>query len=266
MFCFIRRFLFFIGLGGGLIGGGLIGGGLIGGGLIILPMDAHAHARTVFLTFDDGPRNSTPDILTVLEEEKVPGTFFLIGKHIQIAASRLETFKRLKSSTWVQIGNHSFSHTHENYLRFYENPEGMLQDFQKNNESLGFLSQPYLTRLPGRIDWYFDQRYINDVSYPVANKVAVPEGIRLLSENGFVLYGWDVEWRKVGFSKVLESPEAVARKIKRSFETGNSVKPDKVVLLIHDQHFKGKAAMELIHTLIQLLRQEGYYFNFMGNY
>ena len=231
--------------------------------LIILPLDIHA--RTVYLTFDDGPRNSTPDILTVLEEEKVPATFFLIGEHIQIDASRLETFQRLQSSPWVQIGNHSFSHTHEEYFRFYSQPEAMLPDFQKNNVILGLLSPPYLTRLPGRIDWYFNQSYINDISYPLANRVPVPEGVRLLYENGFVIYGWDVEWRRF-FSPMVESPETVVGKIKRRFRTGNSVKPDKVVLLMHDQHFNGERGMAEIHTLIQLLRQEGYYFNFMGNY
>ena len=40
-------------------------------------------ARTVALTFDDGPDPAwTPKVLAILRHYRVPGTFFLVGAHV----------------------------------------------------------------------------------------------------------------------------------------------------------------------------------------
>lgn len=39
--------------------------------------------KVVFLTFDDGPSESTSLILSILEKYKCPATFFLLGKNVQ---------------------------------------------------------------------------------------------------------------------------------------------------------------------------------------
>ncbi len=61
----------------------------------------------LYLTFDDGPNPSTtPGLLSLLEAEQVPATFFLIGQ--QIARHR-ELGKQIVSAGHT-VGNHSYQH------------------------------------------------------------------------------------------------------------------------------------------------------------
>jgi peptidoglycan-N-acetylglucosamine deacetylase len=63
--------------------------------------------KVVALTFDDGPNNIyTEQILDILKEEGVKGTFFLIGKNV-------EEYPRIARDVVEQgnyVGNHSYSH------------------------------------------------------------------------------------------------------------------------------------------------------------
>lgn len=252
----------------------------------LISFQIHAESKTVYLTFDDGPMNSTLDILNLLVKEKVPGTFFLVGEHILIDSFKKETFHQLKSSPLAQIGNHSFSHAYnERYSAFYRDDNGMLQDFQKNNELLGLLKPPFIARLPSRSDWCFNQfsmnaicpkqsqepwclhnLHFNSLYCPSKEKQPASTSIDKLFENGFIIYGWDIEWLKNAQSKVLDSPSIVVTEIKRRFNSKYSVKPGKVVLLMHDRHFEGKEGIDNIRNLIHLIRQEKYNFDSMDNY
>lgn len=59
------------------------------------------------LTFDDGPSEEfTPQILDILEKEKVPATFFIVGIN---AESNIPILKRIYKDGF-EIGNHTFTH------------------------------------------------------------------------------------------------------------------------------------------------------------
>jgi cellulose synthase/poly-beta-1,6-N-acetylglucosamine synthase-like glycosyltransferase/spore germination protein YaaH/peptidoglycan/xylan/chitin deacetylase (PgdA/CDA1 family) len=61
----------------------------------------------VLLTFDDGPDpDYTPRILRILDQEKVPASFFIVGMN---AMSNLPILKDI-SNKGYEIGNHSFTH------------------------------------------------------------------------------------------------------------------------------------------------------------
>lgn len=62
--------------------------------------------QTVALTFDDGPGPATPAVLSELERERVPATFFLIGR--QIAGS--EALLRRELADGDALGNHTWDH------------------------------------------------------------------------------------------------------------------------------------------------------------
>lgn len=62
--------------------------------------------KEVALTFDDGPAAPTAAILDVLAKEKVPATFFLIGKNI----TGNEALVKRMANEGHTIGNHSFNH------------------------------------------------------------------------------------------------------------------------------------------------------------
>jgi poly-beta-1,6 N-acetyl-D-glucosamine synthase len=63
-------------------------------------------ARTIALTFDDGPSDYTPEVLDVLEHYGVPATFFVIGAHIGAHQSVL----RRMVAHGDEIGVHTFTH------------------------------------------------------------------------------------------------------------------------------------------------------------
>ena len=61
----------------------------------------------IILTFDDGPGDEyTPRILDILEREKVPATFFVVGLE---AEKNLPVLKRIYNDGF-EIGNHTFTH------------------------------------------------------------------------------------------------------------------------------------------------------------
>jgi cellulose synthase/poly-beta-1,6-N-acetylglucosamine synthase-like glycosyltransferase/spore germination protein YaaH/peptidoglycan/xylan/chitin deacetylase (PgdA/CDA1 family) len=61
----------------------------------------------IILTFDDGPSEDyTPQILTILEREKIPAAFFIVGRE---AEQNLAVLKRIYRDGF-EIGNHTFTH------------------------------------------------------------------------------------------------------------------------------------------------------------
>ncbi len=69
--------------------------------------------RSVFLTFDDGPKGeSTKRVLDVLAEKSVPATFFLIGKELGPQRGLVD---RMVGEGHA-LGNHSWDHAYSNYF------------------------------------------------------------------------------------------------------------------------------------------------------
>lgn len=62
--------------------------------------------REIALTFDDGPGQDTEDLLDVLEQERVPATFFMLGKNIPEFPNAV---KRLIDAG-VPLDDHSMDH------------------------------------------------------------------------------------------------------------------------------------------------------------
>ncbi|MBA4370762.1 MAG: hypothetical protein C0418_04205 [Coriobacteriaceae bacterium] len=64
-------------------------------------------ARIVALTFDDGPwPGQTEKIISILDREKVPGTFFMLGTNVR----KHPKLARRVVAHGHAVGNHSFSH------------------------------------------------------------------------------------------------------------------------------------------------------------
>jgi len=64
-------------------------------------------AKTVYLTFDDGPHpEATPYVLSVLETHGIKATFFVLGKNVN---KHPKLFKQLKEKGHG-IGNHGMNH------------------------------------------------------------------------------------------------------------------------------------------------------------
>lgn len=62
--------------------------------------------RSLALTFDDGPSESTHELLDLLGEQRIPGTFFQCGMNVL----RHPSIARRVRDEGHEIGNHTFSH------------------------------------------------------------------------------------------------------------------------------------------------------------
>lgn len=71
------------------------------------PMPDCSKVSCIALTFDDGPNPlTTPQIVSILQAEHVPGTFFMVGSRL---AGNEALLQRMHASG-DEIGNHSWSH------------------------------------------------------------------------------------------------------------------------------------------------------------
>jgi peptidoglycan/xylan/chitin deacetylase (PgdA/CDA1 family) len=85
--------------------------------------------KRVALTFDDGPDELTPKYLDLLDELRVPATFFLIGKN----ASKHPELVREYLRRGHQIAGHGYDHT-----RFTELPRReLLAQCEQTDDALG---------------------------------------------------------------------------------------------------------------------------------
>lgn len=80
---------------------------------VIPHVDCH-RVRCIALTFDDGPNPvTTPQILSILEREKVRATFFVVGSRVRGNEALLRRIHHDGS----EIGNHSWSHPNLTLLK-----------------------------------------------------------------------------------------------------------------------------------------------------
>jgi peptidoglycan-N-acetylglucosamine deacetylase len=105
--------------------------------------------RTLALTFDDGPSESTPAILDILERHGVPATFFQCGSNVE----RLPSIARAVREAGHEIGNHSQTHP----LLCFRSPQFMLRQLEQAQRSIEertggrpvWFRAPYGVRWPG---------------------------------------------------------------------------------------------------------------------
>jgi peptidoglycan/xylan/chitin deacetylase (PgdA/CDA1 family) len=104
--------------------------------------------KSVALTFDDGPSESTPDLLATLRQYNVPATFFACGANIR----RLPDIAREVHAAGHEIGNHSDSHP----LCCFRTASFIEQEFERfqqtSQDALGFT--PALLRAPFGVRWF----------------------------------------------------------------------------------------------------------------
>ncbi|MGI5359115.1 polysaccharide deacetylase family protein [Streptomyces sp. CA-252508] len=102
----------------------------------------------IALTFDAGPGKDTPRLLDILKEEKVPATFFLLGrKHVD----RHPDVVRRIAAEGHEVANHTWSHRILTDLE----PDEIRQELSRTQEAIERLTgrKPTLMRPPqGRTD------------------------------------------------------------------------------------------------------------------
>jgi peptidoglycan/xylan/chitin deacetylase (PgdA/CDA1 family) len=102
----------------------------------------------VALTFDDGPSESTPELLDILDEFQVKATFFVCGRNVQ----RLPEIVRKTMAAGHEIGNHSWSHRRLDFASYTTIREEVGRTQQIISEVTG--CRPLVYRAPFGVRWY----------------------------------------------------------------------------------------------------------------
>lgn len=177
--------------------------------------------KYIALTFDDGPNTTTTnEVLDVLEQYGIKGSFFLIGNNINDESAK--SVKRAYDMG-CDIGNHSKSHPYMNELSVEEIEAEIDYVNDKIVEITGeepkFFRPPYIA--------------INNTMY---------DTIDLTFISGFGCNDWD--------DKV--TAERRAKVIIRQAQDGG-------IILLHDAQGNSKT-VEALHTIIPELQAQGYEF------
>ena len=215
-----------------------------------------ASTKYIYLTFDDGPLNGSQRINNVILSEKVPVTVLLVGKH---ALARPQYVNLYRKNEFIEIGNHSYSHANARYRLYYSNPEGVLKDFTRNIDTLRLTDKK--GRLPGRNMWRINGRSRNDINSGI-------KAADLLSENGFSLFGWDLEWmHDPHTAEPIGTAEEIFKQIEEHLDSNKVFTKSHLVLLCHDEMFQRPNEESELRRLIALLKsREDYKFAQLKDY
>lgn len=130
--------------------------------------------KIIYLTFDDGPSPTvTNEILDILKENNVKGTFFLVGNKIE---DNKEVVKRIQNEKH-SMGLHSYTH---NYKKIYKSRESFVQEMFKCSDEIYKVTgeRSHIIRFPGGSYKHLDEEFLSQ-----------------LHGYGFKIYDWNVELR-----------------------------------------------------------------------
>lgn len=211
-----------------------------------------AHAKKkIYLTFDDGPNKGTKNVLDIVQEENIPVTFFIVGEHVFASHGQRRDWNRLITAENIEICNHSYTHAHNRYDRFYELPETVVKDMEKTRDSL--LPKTNIVRAPGRNSWRIDSLHYTDIK---KSKLAMDS----LQKAGFIVMGWDLEWHYDPKTfQVKNTADEMLTMIDSAFAQKRMRYPNNLVLLAHDQVYHSSADSLQLRTFIQKLKNRDDY-------
>ncbi|AOM84302.1 polysaccharide deacetylase family protein [Salisediminibacterium beveridgei] len=196
--------------------------------------------RVVYLTFDDGPTDLTPDILSILDDYDVPGNFFVIGQ-------RMENYPQLmRSMDGAGHGIYSHSYTHdyaiyESFETYYEDLNLMEQAYER---VLGKEAPP-LVRFPGGSS--------NHSSIEYSGEEFMVELTADIQERGYHYIDWNVSSGDA--SAIYDDPQAMFDQI-----VNQSQGEDVIVPLFHDTD-RNQATRDILPDVIEYYQAQGYSFH-----
>lgn len=214
--------------------------------------------KCIYLTIDDAPLNGTARIDSIVSKAKVKTNIFMVGNCIDGSGKFRKYYNLLMENSYIEIYNHSYSHANNKYATFYKDPEKVLADFEKNQ--LDFSIRHKIARLPGRNIWQIGEKTRN-------YKQSGATSAELLVENGYKVFGWDVEWRYNAKDYTPEQTiEELINEIETLYDKSRTFSKNHVVLLMHDQMFAKKNDMNDLETLISELKEKGFSFEYLSSY
>jgi peptidoglycan-N-acetylglucosamine deacetylase len=202
--------------------------------------------KKIYLTFDDGPNKGTRNVLDIVKQENVPVTFFIVGEHVFASTGQNQVWDSLKAAQNIELCNHSYTHAHNRYGKFYLKPGTVVKDMERTKEKL--LPGNQIVRAPGRNSWRIDSLHFTDIK---KSKAAMDS----LQKAGFIVMGWDLEWRYDHKTmQVKNTADELLQQVDSLFKKGKTMYPDNLVILAHDQVYTTAADSLQLREFIQKLK------------
>ena len=187
--------------------------------------------RSVALTFDDGPSESTPRILDILARYGVAATFFQCGANVE----RLPEIARAVRDAGHAIGNHSYSHS----PFYFRSPRFMEEELRLAQDAIGEHTgvRPRWFRAPYGVRWF-----------------GVGEVQRRLKLMG-------VMWTVIGYDWKLKS-DAIVHRVAKGVSNG-------AIVCLHDgRELRPRpdieVTVEAVRRLVPFLLDQGFRFHTVG--
>lgn len=179
--------------------------------------------RCVALTFDDGPDpRSTPALLDLLRDERVPSAFFCIGRNV---SAHPELTARIVREGHL-LANHTYSHS--NVTNFF-GVEKLVEEMTR--------TQSAIRDAAGVAPAFF--RPPMGLSNPRVFKAATAVGLKIIG------------WTSRGFDTQCSSPQRIVRRILRGVKPG-------AIILLHDGKIPADRLLATVKLLLAKLRERGY--------
>lgn len=196
--------------------------------------------KVVYLTFDDGPTENTVNILNVLEENDVRGTFFVIHTY-----DGCEKQIRAIHERGHCVALHTYSHRYTIYrsTEDYFNDLGKISDLVYN--ATGTRSK--LVRFPGGSSNTISRKYKKGIMTTLTQE---------LPKRGYAYFDWNVD------SLDASDVHVPAEKIVRS-STAAIGNLNQVILLMHDAKAK-TTTVDALPDIIRAYRNAGYRFDVLS--
>lgn len=192
--------------------------------------------KVMYLTFDDGPSQNTPEVLKILKKYKIHATFFVTGAELDYASYIKQAYEEGNV-----IGIHSYSHE---YDEIYQSESAYLEDLRKTSdlilEQTGHKTN--LFRFPGGSSNTVSRHYSPSIITALTKK---------LTACGYQYYDWNAS--NGDGNPNLDSNTLVNQALR---ETKGL---DEVMMLMHDGT-GNHATVEALPILIEAFQKQGYTF------
>lgn len=185
--------------------------------------------RVVYLTFDDGPKKDTPELLALLEELDVPATFFLVG----LSVRAFPEYAKMIVDAGYTVGCHSMTHS---YSRLKSGTDYVGRDLARftelMRETVGEDFSTDLYRFPG-----------GSSSYASGTKTFV-------RDQGYAWFDWNVMTgdAQYTFKSDAEMLDYTLSQVKDK---------EVIILLMHEAKVRTR---RILPELVAYFRENGYTF------
>ncbi len=190
--------------------------------------------KVVYLTFDDGPSDLTPQVLDILDKYNAKATFFVVGHSEDCFYLIAEEAKRGHT-----VGMHTYTHDYE---QVYASDEAYFEDLdqiaQVVKEQIGYV--PAYIRFPGGSSNSVSAKYCEGIMSRLVDSV---------HEKGYQYYDWNVS---SGDGSNIETQDTIDNSI--GHEDLNNI-----ILLCHDSATK-QSTVDALPSIIEYYQQLGYTF------